>query len=61
MDETVVIHILIMNEMLDLYEESRELKRLRHLYDEAMSSVNIASRGQEEDGINQRELDRGAM
>ena len=40
-EETEVIHILIMNEMLDLYCERRELKRLRHLNDEAMSSTNI--------------------
>ena len=32
MEETEVVHILIMNEMLDLYDERRELKRLRHLY-----------------------------
>ena len=31
------------------------------LYDEAMNSTNIAQQGQEEDEINRRELDRGAM
>ena len=41
MEETEVIHILIMNEMLDLYDERRELKRLIHIYDEAMGSTNI--------------------
>ena len=50
-----------MNEMLDLYDERRELDRLIHLYDDAMSSTNIAQRGQEEGEINQRELDGGAM
>ena len=40
MEEPEVIHILIMNEMLDLYDEIRKLNRLRHLYDEAMSSTN---------------------
>ena len=34
---------------------------LRHPDDEAMSSSNIAQRGQEEDEINQRELDIGAV
>ena len=50
-----------MNEIWDLYNERRELKRLGHPYDEAMSSTNIAQQGQEEDEINQRELDSGAI
>ena len=41
MEETEVIHILIMNEMLDIYDERRGLKRLGHLYYEAMNSTNI--------------------
>ena len=50
-----------MNEILDLYDERRELKRLGHQHDEPMSSTNIAQQGQEENDINQRELDIEAM
>ena len=50
-----------MIDILDLYDERRELERLIHLYDDAMSSTNVAQRGQKEDEINQSELDRAVM
>ena len=51
-EETEVIHILLMNEMLDLYDERRELKGLRHRSNEQYQDCITRS---------VRRLDRGAM